>query len=105
MIKHAVKKLSSPLKYAPDQYKTHEICHKAVNTHCSTRPFVPECYKTKKICDKAFNKSFLTFIYIPDQYKLKKCETVLFLKILFQSDMFLINIRLNKWVMKLLMVV
>ena len=46
MIKHAVKKLSSPLRYAPDQYKTQEICHKAVNTHCSTRLFVPECYKT-----------------------------------------------------------
>ena len=57
---------------------------KVVNTHSSTIQFVPECYKTQKMCEKAFNKCFLGFFIFLIGIKLTKYVTELFPKMLFQ---------------------
>ena len=57
---------------------------KVVNTHSSTIQFVPECYKTQKMCEKAFNKCFLALFIFLIGIKLTKYVTELFPKMLFQ---------------------
>ena len=45
MCQNAVKKLPFVIRYAPDQYKTQQICDKAVLQNVETLGSVPECYK------------------------------------------------------------
>ena len=65
---------------------------------------VPKSYKTQKMGIITLNKCFLAFLYVRDRYKTHEMCVGLFLKI-FYRFFFLINIRLSKCVMKLLMIV
>ena len=74
------------------------MCDKIANTHSSTMQFVPECYKTQEMRDKDFNKHFIGFFYIFDQWKTQEIRD----KSISDYPFFK---RLNKSVMKLLMIV
>ena len=76
MRKHAVKKLTHLLRYVPDQYKSQQICDKAVDTYLSTIKFVTECLMTQEMCDKTVNRCFLYFILFLIEIKIKKCVAV-----------------------------
>ena len=69
------------LKFFPCPFKTQKICDDAVDDYPSTTQFVPECNKTQEMYDKSVNTFF------------------------FNSVMFLINIKSQKCVMKLLVIV
>ena len=45
MCKHAVKKLPFIIRYIPDQYKTQQMCDKALLENSRTLYSVPDCYK------------------------------------------------------------
>ena len=49
MCKHAVKIWPYLLKNIPDQYKTQQMCNKAI-LDCWTIKSVPDCYKNQEIC-------------------------------------------------------
>ena len=51
--KHAVKKLPYLLRYVFDQYKTQQICDKAILENSGTLKSVPDCYKNQETCNKA----------------------------------------------------
>ena len=66
------------LKFVPFPFKTQKMCDDAVDGYPSTTQFVSECNKTQEMYDKSVNTFFV------------------------QSVMFLINIKSQKCVMKLL---
>ena len=43
------------MKSAPDQYKTQEICDKAVNNYAHVLGFAPNYHKITKMCNKTVN--------------------------------------------------
>ena len=45
MCKHAVKKLPFIIRYIPDQYKTQQMCDKALLENSRTLDSVLDCYK------------------------------------------------------------
>ena len=53
MRKHAVEKLSYLLRYVPDQYKTQQMCDKAILENGGRLNSVPDCYKIQEMCNKA----------------------------------------------------
>ena len=59
------------------------MCNKAVDNYPHALEFVPDSYKTQKIRDKDLNVSFLEFFIFLIDIKLNKCVTELFLMILF----------------------
>ena len=76
----------------------------AVNTYLCTIKLVPECFMTQEMCNKAVNRCFFVFDSIPDQDKIQEvCD-----RIVSEDSLFiaygLINIKLKKCVMKLLMI-
>ena len=48
MCKHAVKKLPDLLRCIPDQYKTQQMCDKAILENAGTSKSVPDCYKKSR---------------------------------------------------------
>ena len=44
------------LKYVPDQYKTQEMCERAIKDDPWALEFVPDHFKTQEMCDKAVSK-------------------------------------------------
>ena len=55
MCKHAGRILPYLLRYVPDQYKTQQICDKAILENGGTLKSVSDSYKNKKMCNKAVN--------------------------------------------------
>ena len=53
MCKHAVKTLPFILRYVSDQYKTQQMCDKAILENGETLESVSDCYKNQKMCHKA----------------------------------------------------
>ena len=53
MSKHALKKLPFVITYVPDQYKTWQMCHKAILENGGTLEAVSDCYKNQQMCYKA----------------------------------------------------
>ena len=53
MRKVAVEKLPFVIRYVPSQYKTHQICDKAILGNAGTLESIPDCYKNQQRCDKA----------------------------------------------------
>ena len=45
MCKHAVKKLPFIIRYIPDQYKTQQMCDRALSENNRTLDSFPDCYK------------------------------------------------------------
>ena len=46
MCDKAILENGGTLKSAPDSYRNHDICNKAVDNYPHALEFVPECYKT-----------------------------------------------------------
>ena len=49
------KKLLFVIRYVLNQYKTQDICDKAILESGHSFKSVPDCYKNKKMCIKAVN--------------------------------------------------
>ena len=66
MFKHAVKKLPYLLRCVPDQYKTHQMCDKAIVENGGTLKSVPDCNKNQEMCNKAVNNYPHALEYFPE---------------------------------------
>ena len=62
--KNAVKKLPLAKPYVPDQYKTKEMCDKAIIGNGGILGFIPDCYKNQKTCGKAVGNSSHAFRFV-----------------------------------------
>ena len=52
MCMYAVKKLPHLLRYIPDQYKTQQVCDKAILENGGTLESVPDYYTNQEMCNK-----------------------------------------------------
>ena len=70
MCKHAVKKFTIwyVTRYFPDQYKTQQMCDKAILENGGTLESVPDCYKNQQMCDKAVDNYLHALKFAPDCY-------------------------------------
>ena len=48
MCKHAAEKLSFPINYVPDRFKTKQMCDKVILGNVGMLVFTSDCYKDKK---------------------------------------------------------
>ena len=67
MFKHAVKKIPYLLRYVSDQYRTQQMCDKAIIENGGTLKCVPDWYKNQEMCNKAVDNyphalEFLMFL-------------------------------------------
>ena len=53
MRKHSVRKLPYLLRYVPGQYKTQQMCNKAILENGGILNSVRNCSKNKEMCNKA----------------------------------------------------
>ena len=80
-----LKKLSYLFKYVPDQYKTQQMCNKAILEHGGTLKFVPDYYKNQEMSSKAMDNYYHTLEFVPKCYK--TCVIKLSVFILFTTKM------------------
>ena len=79
----AVGNYTHALKFAPNCYiTTKKMRDKAINAYLSNIEYVFAQFKTQEMCDKAVDKWAFVFDSVPDQHKTQKCVAELFLKIL-----------------------
>ena len=69
MCERAVEKAPWCLVYVPDEFKTREMCSRAVDQYPWCLPFVSDHLKTEEMCLKAVDQFVLCFQDIPDQFK------------------------------------
>ena len=127
LYKHAVKKLIFLISYVLDQYKTQQMCDKAVLENSETLKSVPDCYKDQqlngkavdnyphalelgpklyknwKICGKASDIYPFTIKFVPEFYKTHKHVIKQFTDVFVYLILFLINIKLKKYLTLLLL--
>ena len=48
-------KLPYLLRHVPDQYKTQQMCNKAILENGGTLKSVPDCYKNQETCNKSID--------------------------------------------------
>ena len=82
------------LKFVPDQFKTQEMCEKAVRRHSGREEFktpcglllpmpsilffIPDHLKTQEMCEKAVEKNPWELDYVPDHFKTQEmCNEVM----------------------------
>ena len=70
----------------------------------STIKFVPECFMAQEMCNKAVNRCFFVFDSIPEKRKSQEICNRVVSEDPFLQYFILINIKLKKYVMKLLMI-
>ena len=63
------------LKSVPYCYKNQEMCNKAVKNYPHAWEFVSECYKTQKMHDKAVNTYPSTIKFVPECFMTQTCVT------------------------------
>ena len=70
-LKKCVIKLNYPstIKYVLDQYKTQEMCIRAVNTCSFVFDSVPNEYKTQEMCNNAVDNNLSTIKDVSDWWK------------------------------------
>ena len=102
MCKHKVKKLPFVTKFVLDQYKTWQMCHKAVLENDGMLESVSDCYKNQQMWDKAVDNYPHTLKNVPDSDKTQKCVIKPSILFLLQQHLFLNAIRLKKCLIKLL---
>ena len=68
MYEKAVKEDPYALKFVLDQYKTREMCGKAVEAHLPILEFVPDKCKTQEMYDEGIAKYQRSLIYVPDWF-------------------------------------
>ena len=64
--KHPVKRLLSIIRYVSDQYKTQQICDKAVLENGGLLKSVLYQYKTQEMCDKAVHNYVHAIKFVPE---------------------------------------
>ena len=72
MYKHAAKKLPDLLRYVPNQYKSQQMCDKAILENGGTLKSVPACYKNEEMCNKAVDNYPHASEFVPECYKTQK---------------------------------
>ena len=105
MYNKAVDNYVHTLELVPDCYKTQEMCNKAVNTYPSAKQLIPECYKTQEMYHKAVDACHFVSDSVLDLYKNQEMCDKVFPRDLNSKSTFLIDIRLKKCVIKMLMLV
>ena len=65
MSKHALKNLPFVIRYVPDQYKTQQMCDKAILENGGTLKSVLDCYKNQQMCDKSVENYFHALEFVP----------------------------------------
>ena len=96
----------------PNQYKTQEMCDKAVDNYPSTKKYVPDRYKTQEISDKAVDDNPDALEFVPDRYKTREmCDKAvdnysIALELTISDDPFSLRCVFDQYkaVMKLLMI-
>ena len=100
----AILENSASLKSVPDCYKNQQMCSKAVDNYSYVLEFVSECFMTQEVRDKAVNRCLFVSDSVSNQYKIEEmCDRVVSEDPLLVAIV-LINIKLRKCVMNLLMV-
>ena len=84
MRKHAVKKLPYLLRYVLDQYKTQQICDKAILENGGRLKSVPDCDKNQEMCNKAVIITLMHLNLFLIAIRVKKCVIKLPILILLQ---------------------
>ena len=74
------------------------MCSKAVNNYPHALEFVPECYKIHKMCDKAVDTHPPTKNIFLNAIRFKKYVTEQFIYVFLYLNLFLINMKLKKYV-------
>ena len=72
MYKHAAKKLPDLLRHVPNQYKSQQMCDKAILENGGTLKSVPACYKNEEMCNKAVDNYPHASEFVPECYKTQK---------------------------------
>ena len=73
MCKHADKKLPYLLRYVADQYKTQQMCDKAILENGGTLESIPNCYKNQEeMCNKAVDNYLHALEFVAECYKTQK---------------------------------
>ena len=80
-----------------NQYKTQELCKKAVERSLYILNIVPDGYKTKTVCEIAVLEEPETLKYCPDMYKTQKMPNRAVEKILKCCLISLTDIRPKKY--------
>ena len=80
------------------------MCNKAVDNYPRELEFVPERYKIQKMCDKAVNTYPSTIAFVPECFMTQECVIEQLIDDFLYLILFLIDIKLYKIVMKLLMI-
>ena len=73
MCEHADKKLPDLLRYIPYQYKTQQICGKAILENGGTLKSVPYSYKNQEMCNKAVENYPHALEFAPECFLAQKC--------------------------------
>ena len=68
----AITKNSKILRFIPDHLKTTNMCKISVKILPFITGYAPDWYKTQEICDKAILENCGTLKSVPDFYKNKK---------------------------------
>ena len=72
MYKNAVKNLPYLIRYVPDQYKTQQMCDKAILENAEKLKSVPDYYKNQELCSKAVDNYPYALEFVPECYKTQK---------------------------------
>ena len=91
-------------KYSTGEYKPSKISNRDVMKNPEMLKLVPDCLKTKQMCNYAVKKLPFVIRYVPNRYAtLRMCNKDI-LKMVERKSLFLIDIRLKKCDIKLLII-
>ena len=65
MCKHTVKKLPFVIRYVNDQYKTQQMCDKAILVNGEALKSVPDYYKNQQMCCKVVDNYPHALEFVP----------------------------------------
>ena len=68
-----LKKLPYLFRYVPDQYKTQQICDKAILENGGALKSFPDCYKNQELCNKAVDSYPHTLEFVPECFMTPEC--------------------------------
>ena len=90
----------------PDCYKNQGMCNEAVDNYPDALEFVYECFMTQGMCDKVVNTQSSTIQFVPELYKTQKIYMIkLLINLFLYSFMFLIGMKLKKYVTELFLMI
>ena len=60
------------LRFVPDQFKTQEICNRAVQSDPWVLRYVPDQFKTQEMCNRAMQRDPWMIEHVPDHFITQK---------------------------------